>query len=73
MPIGIKPVGDKLMRMEAQCARFEARQVYLPRDASWLSDCLHEILSFPNTRMTIKSIVFHSFSNRLKEEVTPHL
>jgi predicted phage terminase large subunit-like protein len=50
MPIGIKPIGDKLMRMEAQCARFEAAQVYLPREARWLSDCLHEILSFPNTR-----------------------
>jgi predicted phage terminase large subunit-like protein len=50
MPIGIKPVGDKLVRMEAQCARFEAGQVYLPREAPWLSDCLHEILSFPHTR-----------------------
>jgi predicted phage terminase large subunit-like protein len=49
-PIGIKSVGDKLMRMEAQCARFEAGQVYFPRGATWLGDCLHEILSFPNTR-----------------------
>jgi hypothetical protein len=29
------------VRMEAQCARFEAGQVYLPREAPWLSDCLH--------------------------------
>ncbi len=50
MPIGIKPAGDKLVRMEAQCARFEAGQVYLPREAPWLSDLLHEILSFPNSR-----------------------
>jgi len=50
LPIAIKPVGDKRMRMEAQCARFEAGQVYFPREAPWLSDCLHEILSFPNTR-----------------------
>ena len=42
MPIGIKPAGDKLVRMEAQCARFEAGQVYLPREAPWLSDLLHE-------------------------------
>jgi predicted phage terminase large subunit-like protein len=50
MPIGIKPAGDKLVRMEAQCARFEAGQVYLPREAPWLSELLHEILSFPNSR-----------------------
>jgi phage terminase large subunit-like protein len=50
MPIGIKPEGDKLVRMEAQCARFEAGQVYLPHDAPWLSELLHEILAFPNAR-----------------------
>ena len=50
LPIGIKPVGDKLVRMEAQCARFEAGQVYLPREAPWLSEFLHEILAFPNSR-----------------------
>ena len=36
--------------MEAQCARFEAGQVYLPREAPWLSEFLHEILAFPNAR-----------------------
>jgi predicted phage terminase large subunit-like protein len=50
LPIGIKPQGDKLVRMEAQCARFEAGQIYLPREASWLSEFLHEILAFPNGR-----------------------
>jgi len=50
LPIGIKPVGDKIVRMEAQCARFEAGQVYLPREAAWLSEFLHEILAFPNAR-----------------------
>jgi predicted phage terminase large subunit-like protein len=50
MPIGIKPEGNKLVRMEAQCARFEAGQVYLPSEAPWLSEFLHEILSFPNSR-----------------------
>ena len=49
-PIGVKPEGDKLVRMEAQCARFEARQVYLPKEAPWLSEFLHEILAFPNSR-----------------------
>jgi predicted phage terminase large subunit-like protein len=50
LPIGVKPEGDKLVRMEAQCARFEAGQVYLPREVPWLSEFLHEILSFPNGR-----------------------
>jgi predicted phage terminase large subunit-like protein len=50
MPIGIKPEGDKLVRMEAQCARFEADQVHLPKEAPWLSTFLHEILAFPNAR-----------------------
>jgi predicted phage terminase large subunit-like protein len=50
IPIGITPEGDKLVRMEAQCARFEAGQVYLPREAPWLSELLHELLSFPNSR-----------------------
>ena len=49
-PIGIKPAGDKLVRMEAQCARFEAGQVYLPREAPWLSEFLRELLAFPNAR-----------------------
>ena len=50
VPIGIKPEGDKLVRMEAQCARFEAGQVYLPKEAPWLGEFLHEILAFPNAR-----------------------
>ena len=50
MPIGIIPEGDKLVRMEAQCARFEAGQVYLPREAPWLSELLHELLAFPTSR-----------------------
>jgi predicted phage terminase large subunit-like protein len=50
LPVGIKPEGDKRSRMEAQCARFETRQVYLPSEALWLSTFLHELLGFPNTR-----------------------
>jgi predicted phage terminase large subunit-like protein len=50
LPIGINPQGDKRVRMEAQCARFEAGQVYLPNEAPWLSEFLHEILAFPNAR-----------------------
>jgi predicted phage terminase large subunit-like protein len=50
MPIGIKPEGDKRVRMEAQSARFEAGQVFLPKEALWLSELLHELLAFPNAR-----------------------
>ena len=50
MPIGIVPEGNKLVRMEAQSARFEAGQVHLPKEAPWLSTFLHEILAFPNSR-----------------------
>lgn len=49
-PIGITPEGDKIVRMEAQCARFEAGQVHLPEDAPWLGDLLHELLAFPYSR-----------------------
>lgn len=50
MPLGITPEGDKIVRMEAQCARFEAGQVYLPKEAPWLSEFLREILTFPSGR-----------------------
>lgn len=50
MPIGILPEGDKLVRMEVQCARFEAGQVHLPKEAPWLSEFMLEILAFPHGR-----------------------
>jgi predicted phage terminase large subunit-like protein len=50
IPVGILPDGNKVVRMEAQSARFEAGQVYLPKEAPWLDTLLHEILAFPNAR-----------------------
>jgi len=50
LPIGIKPELDKVGRMAAQAARFEAGQVFLPKEAPWLSELLHEIMAFPNSR-----------------------
>ena len=50
MPIGIRPEAEKIVRMEAQSARFEAGQIHLPKEAPWLSELLHEILAFPNAR-----------------------
>jgi predicted phage terminase large subunit-like protein len=50
VPIAIKPDAEKIVRMEAQAARFEAGQVYFPKDAPWLDTLLHELMAFPNSR-----------------------
>jgi len=47
-PIGIKPEGDKLMRLETQTPQIEAGHVLLPKEAPWLADFLEELLAFPN-------------------------
>lgn len=44
------PRFDKQARLMAQAARFEAGQVFLPREASWLADYLGELLAFPLAR-----------------------
>jgi predicted phage terminase large subunit-like protein len=41
---------DKLARLLAQSARFEAGQVHLPREAPWLGGYLTELLAFPTGR-----------------------
>ena len=46
----VKPKGDKTMRMAAQTAMIEAGRVFIPRDAPWLSDYLHELAMFPKGR-----------------------
>jgi predicted phage terminase large subunit-like protein len=43
----IKPKGDKAMRMVAQTPMIEAGRVYIPYDAPWLNDYLHELAMFP--------------------------
>ncbi|MGE0410016.1 MAG: phage terminase large subunit, partial [Amphiplicatus sp.] len=49
-PIGVKPQGDKEVRMEASSAAIEQGSVFLPKEAPWLSAFLEEILAFPNAR-----------------------
>ena len=44
------PEGDKQMRLYAQTATMENGFVYLPRDAPWLADYVHEITIFPNSK-----------------------
>jgi predicted phage terminase large subunit-like protein len=46
--VGIKPEGDKVMRMSAQSATIEAGAVHLPRKAPWLDDLRTELLAFPH-------------------------
>jgi predicted phage terminase large subunit-like protein len=41
---------EKRARLMAQSARFEARQVFLPREAHWLGLFLSELLAFPMGR-----------------------
>jgi predicted phage terminase large subunit-like protein len=48
--VGIKPEGDKVLRMSAQTAKIEAGAVHLPRQAPWLDDLRSELLAFPNGR-----------------------
>lgn len=43
----IKPKGDKIMRMAAQTPMIEAGRVWLPCEAAWLADYLHELALFP--------------------------
>ena len=48
-PILITPRFDKISRLEAQAPKFEAGQVLLPREASWLGIYLDELLGFPHS------------------------
>lgn len=47
---GCKPAGDKVMRMSAQTAPIENGFVYLPTEAPWLEDLVHELTMFPKGR-----------------------
>ncbi len=44
---GIKPEGDKEMRMQVQTVAIEARRVFVPKAAPWLMDFQDEVTKFP--------------------------
>ena len=46
----VKVEGSKEMRMQAQTPTIEAGTVWLPREAPWLREYLHEMTMFPNGR-----------------------
>lgn len=48
--IGVRPEGDKVLRMSAQSAKVEAGAVHLPRHAPWLDELKAEVLAFPHGR-----------------------
>ena len=47
---GVKPEGDKVMRLHAQTAMIENGFVHLPDEAHWLADYLAELTAFPASR-----------------------
>lgn len=49
-PIAITPIGDKLLRFEAQASRIQGGQVVLPRSAPWLANFVSEVTKFPGGR-----------------------
>lgn len=48
--IRYRPEGDKIMRLNAQTGAMEGGFVHLPREAHWLADYLHELVTFPKGR-----------------------
>jgi predicted phage terminase large subunit-like protein len=47
---GVKPEGNKVMRLHAQTATIENGFVYLPREAPWLMEYIIEMTSFPKAK-----------------------
>ena len=45
-----QPQSDKIRRMHAQTAMIENGFVHLPKEASWLTEYLHEMMAFPRGR-----------------------
>lgn len=49
-PIGIKPKGEKIERLEGQSAVIEAGCVVLPESAPWKEEFIDEVIAFPGGR-----------------------
>jgi predicted phage terminase large subunit-like protein len=47
---GCAPEHDKVMRLYAHTATIENGFLYLPREAPWRADYLHELTTFPNAK-----------------------
>jgi predicted phage terminase large subunit-like protein len=66
---------DKEARFLAQSPKFESGQVLLPREASWLSTYIGELLAFPNGRhddqVDSTAHALHWRTSRLAQQVPP--
>jgi predicted phage terminase large subunit-like protein len=47
---GCAPEHDKVMRLHAQSAAIENGLVFIPKEAPWLAEYLHELITFPNAK-----------------------
>ncbi len=46
----VRPEGDKKTRLFAQASIFESGKVYLPINARWVDDFIHELTAFPSAK-----------------------
>jgi predicted phage terminase large subunit-like protein len=46
--VAIKPEGPKVSRMSIQSIKFERGEVFLPKEAAWLTEFESELLTFPH-------------------------
>ena len=46
----IRPEGDKKTRLFAQASVFESGKIYVPVQAHWVDDFIHELTSFPTAK-----------------------
>ncbi len=60
-PIGIKPKGSKIERLELQTISVEAGHVLLPESAPWKGEFLDEIVAFPGGRFDDQVDSFSQF------------
>jgi predicted phage terminase large subunit-like protein len=65
------PQSDKIMRMHAQTAMIENGFVYLPKDAGWLAEYLHELTVFPKGSTTTRSTRRHKCSTGSSAAAAP--
>jgi hypothetical protein len=63
-----KPTTDKQMRMSGRAMLIEAGFVYIPREAHWLAEYLHELSVFPNGKYDDQ---VDSTSQALEQILTP--
>lgn len=67
--VGVRPVNDKLTRVQIVAAKFESGKVFLPLSAPWLADLEAELFSFPQSRHDDQ---VDSISQALSEQISSY-